>query len=60
MIDSLRMKDEYVDCNLCHQPVPEISKQTEPAYRFHPDCRPEVIAKREAAKEARRAKSDVS
>ena len=49
----------YVTCNLCHKQVPEISKMTEPPYRYHPACRPEVIAKREAAKEARRANTEV-
>lgn len=59
MIDYLiDAKDQaYVTCNLCHKKVPEISKQTEPPYRFHPGCRPEVVAKREAKKEARHAKT---
>ncbi len=35
---------DYVKCNLCHEPVPEISKATEPAHRYHPTCRPEAIA----------------
>ena len=52
------MGEPYATCNLCHQPVPEISKETEPPYRFHPACRPEVVAKREAAKEARRVSRD--
>ncbi len=36
----------YVQCNACHEEVPEISKQTEPAYRLCVGCRPEKIAKR--------------
>ena len=45
---------EYVTCLLCHKPVPEISKATAPEYCYHPDCRPEAVARREAIKEARR------
>ena len=52
-----KMSDHYVSRNLCHELVPEISKQTEEAYRFHPACRPEAVVKREAAKEARRAET---
>ena len=49
----------YVACNLCGELVPEISKQTEPTYRYHPNCRPAAIAKREAAKEAKRENTKV-
>lgn len=46
--------DHYVRCNLCHQAVPEISMATESAYRYHPACRPEVVAKREEAQIVKR------
>lgn len=49
-----KFEGHYVSCNLCHELVPEISKETEEAYRFHPACRPEAVAKREVAKEAQR------
>lgn len=36
----------YVLCNACGLEVPEISMQTEPKYRLHPNCRPEKISER--------------
>jgi len=59
MIEYAPLDQPYVKCNLCHKWVPEISKATEPPYRYHPACRPEAIAKREAEKEVRRANKEV-
>lgn len=36
----------YVLCNVCHEEVPDISKETEPAYRLHRNCSPEKIAEK--------------
>ncbi len=49
----------YVTCILCHKPVTEISVETEPPYRYHPDCRPHVIAYKEKQHLDRKVADDV-